>query len=296
MSHFSSVSSPSPLAVDETEDKKMKDLGEALNISELMKVLLQPLPLGKTRNNLLNDSVVEVENFWYINPEKTLSSLARSLYIIKDVLEQDGHILIVNSNPKMRPLIRESAYCCLNSNVWFYQDEWIPGLLTKPELYPTLFDATKCQPSQQLFRARGLPFVNPHCPNPPTMDKARPTLDVLDKHRLLARSRGLQRNPAALAMLRDVISAEDQSSRLPVPNSATGSLSKLALVICLDPTYNHEVLEEAYFKSLLTISLVNSHSDLSTVNYPVYASDTHVGFQHFFLQWILRVANISVKK
>nr|8A22_Bb Chain Bb, uS2m [Polytomella magna]8APN_Bb Chain Bb, uS2m [Polytomella magna]8APO_Bb Chain Bb, uS2m [Polytomella magna] len=236
--------------------------GASLNISELMKVLLQPLPLGKVRNSSLNDVVVEVENFWYINPEKTLASLARSLYIIKDVLEQDGHILIVNSNPKLKPLVRESAYCCLNSNVWFYHDEWIPGLLTKPELYPTLFN------------------------------KQRPLLDILDKHRLLAKVRG-PKGRESLDILKSVLNAEAESARLPVPNSATGALSKLALVICLDPTYNAEVLREAYFKSLLTISLVNSHSDLSSVTYPVYASDTHIGFQHFFLEWILRVSNLD---
>lgn len=58
----------------------------------------------------------------------------------------------------------------------------------------------------------------------------------------------------------------------PLP-SPQGSSSKLRLMVVLDLTHDMPAVDEAYSRSVMTISLVNAHSDLSRITYPVYAGE-----------------------
>ena len=43
----------------------------------------------------------------------------------------------------------------------------------------------------------------------------------------------------------------------------------------------------------MSVSLVNPHSDqLSRISYPVYAGEAHPAFNHFFLDWLVKAANL----
>jgi hypothetical protein len=50
-------------------------------------------------------------------PPSRPAALAAAPRPLPQVLKEDGHIYVVNSNPLMRPLMREAAACCTNSNV-----------------------------------------------------------------------------------------------------------------------------------------------------------------------------------
>ncbi len=41
------------------------------------------------------------------------------------------------------------------------------------------------------------------------------------------------------------------------------------------------------------VGLLNGHCDARRVAVPVYASESHAGFQHWLLHWLLRTINID---
>eukprot|EP00798_Chlamydomonas_sp_ICE-L_P011284 gene11284-18916_t len=327
----------------------------------MAEALLQPMPMGRDRNQSLHDQVIELQHACFLDPSQTLQSVMRALYVIKQVLKEDGYVYVVNSNPLLQPLLREAALCCSNANVWFLTEPWTPGCpsrapggnklaqmeaeaamaaaaskcrqgwtpgclsrapggnkLAQMEAEAAMAAAaSKCrqggtssrglspeaiafqnapnalfkahhQPTRQLLRGRGHYPVNVHCPEPDVLSKQKPSLGTLDKWRLLNQSRGDQ----AKEILREVVAAETDSARLPIPMSLQGKHSKLRLIIALDLTHDYEAIQEAFERHVMTVSVVNAHSDLSRITYPVYAGEFHVKFQHFFLDWIVKVANV----
>jgi ribosomal protein S2 len=50
-------------------------------------------------------------------------------------------------------------------------------------------------------------------------------------------------------------------------------VSKLRLIVVLDLTHDLEAVEEAYERNVMSMSLVNAHSDLSRITYPIYAGE-----------------------
>ena len=54
-------------------------------------------------------------------------------------------------------------------------------------------------------------------------------------------------------------------------DSSQGGMSKLRLMVVLDLTHDLPAVDEAYARNVMTVSLVNAHSDLSRITYPVYA-------------------------
>lgn len=73
--------------------------------------------------------------------------------------------------------------------------------------------------------------------------------------------------------------------------SLRGMQRNLRLLVFLDSTKNAVAIKEAYNRNIPTISLVNTTRDLSLVTYPVLARDFTPNFVHFFLDWIIKVAN-----
>lgn len=55
-----------------------------------------------------------------------------------------------------------------------------------------------------------------------------------------------------------------------------GEASKLRLLVTLDLTHDLTAVEQAFERSVMTVSLVNAHSDLSRITYPVYAGRSYV--------------------
>ncbi|GAX78031.1 hypothetical protein CEUSTIGMA_g5473.t1 [Chlamydomonas eustigma] len=283
--------------------------GDAL---ELVKNLLQPMPLGRHNNTSLFDHSVIVNNTMFLDPSKTLESTMRALYVIKEVLRNDGHIYILNSNPLLQPLLREAALCCINPNVWFMTEPWVSGALSPPatgrqaESTPSqpqkgkgkkeaaaarkppssLLFKQEHQPNRKLLAARGLDMANAHCMEPDVLDQPLPRLQPLDKWKLFAQKR------QSLDLLRSIEALEKQSVKLPLPMMLQGNLSKLRLIVVLDLTHDLEAVEEAHDRNVMSVSLVNAHSDLSRITYPVYAGENHLRFQHFFLDWIIKVVNM----
>eukprot|EP00195_Chlamydomonas_chlamydogama_P013118 CAMPEP_0202904166 /NCGR_PEP_ID=MMETSP1392-20130828/28186_1 /ASSEMBLY_ACC=CAM_ASM_000868 /TAXON_ID=225041 /ORGANISM="Chlamydomonas chlamydogama, Strain SAG 11-48b" /LENGTH=271 /DNA_ID=CAMNT_0049591675 /DNA_START=443 /DNA_END=1258 /DNA_ORIENTATION=+ len=266
-------------------------------MEDLMKALITPLPLGRVRNHSLEDLGVEINRTLIIDPSKTLQSVMRALYVIKQVLKDNGHIYIINSNPLSRPLVHEAALCCTNPNMWFLSSKYTPGTLAnhgqphaKGSGAPKLFSPHH-QPNQVLLAARGRAMVNPYCPVLDVMDQPKPALQPIDKWRLWSKRNSPQYRDA-YNTLRAVVHSETHTARLPLPRSLQGDYQKLRLIIALDLTHDQEAVQEAYERNVMTISLVNAHSDLSRITYPVYAGEFHLGFQHFFLDWIVKVANL----
>ena len=270
-------------------------------------MLLHPLPpAGKKgrANHQLNDITLQMGGLLYLDPAKGLESTIRALHVVKQVLRQDGHVMVHNANQRMAPLLREAAHCCLNPNVWFSSDEWVPGTLSDAELASRHLFLSKHQPNRRLLRERGTAMVNAHCKKTPVLTKPKPSLEPLDKQRILAmggrgadRSRSSSLGPfptrgAAKDFMRDLVAAETHSAQLPMPNSAAGVGAKLSLLLVMDLTHGAEAVAEASRHNVLTASLVNAHSDLSAVSYPIYASESHLAYQHFFLDWLLKVVNL----
>ncbi len=50
------------------------------------------------------------------------------------------------------------------------------------------------------------------------------------------------------------------------------------------------MIEEAHEAGIMTASVVNAHSSLEHITYPLYAAEAHPAYTHFFLSWLLRSA------
>ncbi|KAG2447629.1 hypothetical protein HYH02_007547 [Chlamydomonas schloesseri] len=301
-----------------------------LDMQALMRAIVHPLPLGRVRNGALlaqalgtGAPVVQLEGgpggrdaALFFDPAATLSSTMRALHVIRQVLEKDGHVVVVNSNPRMRPLLREAAHLCLNSNVWFWADDWVPGCLAETDARgghcPLLSD--KAQPNRQVMAEQGLVLRNPLVPdrgNPATaLAGPPPRLAAPDMERLLAgaknpngltnsvymRERVASRRGCRQA-LAALTAARTAEARLVLPGSQTGAgrgrFRQPALVVVLDLSYGGEAVREAAARNVPTVALLNGHSDAAAVTFPVYASESHLGYHHFFLEWLLRVVNID---
>uniref|UniRef100_A0A7R9VU55 Uncharacterized protein n=1 Tax=Chlamydomonas euryale TaxID=1486919 RepID=A0A7R9VU55_9CHLO len=125
------------------------------------------------------------------------------------------------------------------------------------------------------------------------MDRPAPRLHPLDKWRLFARSRRMGRGGGgARELLRGVLALEGAATQLPLSRTVQGDHAKLRLIVALDLTHDHTVVEEAHARGLLTASVVNLHSDLSAITYPIYAGEYQLRYQHFFLDWLIKVANV----
>jgi hypothetical protein len=110
---------------------------------------------------------------------------------VLQVLSRNGHVVVVNSNPAMAPLVREAARLNLNSHVWFWSEPWPAGALgggpaaataapggetsgdadveggTAARRVPRRADApcplmtSRAQPSRTMLLRRGLAMRNP---------------------------------------------------------------------------------------------------------------------------------------
>ncbi|GFR51526.1 hypothetical protein Agub_g13942 [Astrephomene gubernaculifera] len=296
---------------DAIEDADDPLLG--LDMESLMRVIVHPLPLGRVRNPALFSGaaapVVQLGNeSLFFDPTATLSSTMRALYVIRQVLRSDGHVLIVNPNPAMRPLMREAAHLCLNRNVWFWSRDWQSGILSdRKRGVSSVLIPDHCQPNRRLMAKRGLELRNPLCPPGYVAAQraaAAPTLGGADMQRLLQLARGgrskelVAKGKESKHVLASLMAARTAEARLlpdgspPTAGQRGGKTTQLALVVSLDLSYGGEAVREAYERNIPTVSLLNGHSDASCVTFPVYASESHAGYQHFFLEWLLRVVNM----
>lgn len=157
------------------------------------------------------------------------------------VLQDDGHVYLINSNPLLTPLLREAALCCVNPNLWFLTEPWAPGSLTDPTsasspsslaaagkglsrsssssaaaAAPLLF-RPEHQPNRQLLAARSLAMVNPHCLRSGVLDRPPPRLHALDKWKLFATRRRGGRSGVAMDLLRGAVALEGKASQLLLP-------------------------------------------------------------------------------
>ncbi|KAG1677814.1 hypothetical protein FOA52_008578 [Chlamydomonas sp. UWO 241] len=262
-----------------------------IDFEALAHALLQPLPLGRHTNDALNDQAVTLDNKTMIlDPAKCLESTMRALYVIKKVLSDDGHVYVLNSNPSLQPLLREAALCCVNPNMWFCGSAWGPGSLD-PGPQRQLF-LQEHQPNRKLLAVRGLKMVNPHCTQPSVANRPPPKLAPLDKWRLFEKRSSGRGGPSGKELLKGVLALEGAATQLPLPRVLTGDASKLRLIVVLDLTHDLPAVIEAHARGVMTASLVNAHSDLSLITYPVFAGEYQLRYQHFLLDWILKVANV----
>ncbi|GLC34102.1 hypothetical protein PLESTB_000837600 [Pleodorina starrii] len=289
------------------------DALRGLDMESLLRVLLHPVPLGRKFNPALFSGaaapVVQLgREALFFDPASTLSSTMRALHVIRSVLRSDGHVLIVNPNPAMRPLLREASYLCLNRNVWFWSRDWVPGALSDTSrAMSAVLDPHYCQPNRRLMAARGLALRNPLCP-PGSLEWNRlhpaPKLSEEDVRKLEAGRKALARQRRERERAREHRQALEglaaararEAKLLPAGVQPTvgrgGHADRLALVVALDLSFGGEAVREAAERKIPTVSLLNGHSDTAAVTYPVYASESHAGFQHFFLEWLLRVVNL----
>jgi ribosomal protein S2 len=67
----------------------------------------------------------------------------------------------------------------------------------------------------------------------------------------------------------------------------------LRLLVVLDTTANEIALREAAQRGVPTVALASGQADLRTVTYPVFARDYSPAFVHFFLDALVKVANVA---
>eukprot|EP00775_Hariotina_reticulata_P001546 gene1546-1885_t len=132
-------------------------------------------------------------------------------------------------------------------------------------------------------------MVNPLCPEPPLTKGSLPRLTWQDKWLLYRRSR----SPGFRQLLEDLLDVEDGLYRFKPAGSLRGVPRDLSLMVFLDSTKNAVAIKEAFHRNIPTIALVNTVNDMSQVTYPVLARDFSPDFVHFFLDWIVKVANVA---
>jgi len=135
---------------------------------------------------------------------------------------------------------------------------------------------------------RGVRMVNPHCPMPSPTDAPLPRLSWEDKHALYARAG----EPGMREQLSALLKAEDEMHQMRAPGMLRACFKRLRLLVVLDATHNALALREAAHRSIPTISLVAHNCDLAHVTYPVLGREFHPKFTHFFLDWLVKVANV----
>jgi len=276
--NISSIATQHPPSTSDSVLKQQQEL--------LGRVLIQPLPVGSVLNSSLHDAVVELEGNYYMDPAKTLESTMRVLHVVKQVLSNNGYVGIVNCNPAFRPLMQEAALHCASANVFWHWGHWEKGLLSQGKLT----NSSK-QPFRSLLKSRGMAMVNVHSPKADPLSKPQPALAALHKWRMLSR-RNWDHEKKPRTLLREIMAAETQAARLPLEGSLTGKPGRLQLLVNLDLSFGEEAIQEAFTHGLLTASVVNAHTPLDRVTYPIYAGEGHPSYQHFFLDWLLKAVNL----
>lgn len=76
------------------------------------------------------------------------------------------------------------------------------------------------------------------------------------------------------------------------PRTLPGRGRDLRLLVVLDTTRNAIALQEAAQRGIPTVALASGQVDMSSVTYPVLARDFSPDFVHFFLDLLVRVANV----
>ncbi|KAI8463912.1 MAG: ribosomal protein S2, flavodoxin-like domain-containing protein [Monoraphidium minutum] len=259
--------------------------GEDARLERLMRVLLHPISRTRRWTGQLSPHLVHVNGQLFVEPHAVLSSMLRALHVIRGVLEEDGHVYIVETSPLLRPLLREAARSCVNPNMWFMENSWPRGLITNAASHRRLFLPSH-QPNRRLFLEKGLRMVNPHCPEP---RRAPPRLEWRDKWALYTRSD----RPGFRGLLQDVLDAEHAQHTLKPPRTLSGRGRSLGLLVVLDTTRNAVALQEAAQRGVPTVALASGQVDMSSVTYPVLARDFSPAFVHFFLDNIVKLANVK---
>ena len=284
---------------------------------DLFQAIMHPLPLARSdevAGTAILNQAVKCGQALYFEPAKTLESTMRALYVIRQVLRDDGHVYIVNSNPSLKPLMQEAAHCSINSNLWFLSEPWEPRALTGSATANRLFKPEH-QPNAKFLSSRGIKMTNPlrDASSSSALSSSPPSLQTLDQWKLY--SRGLLREGGrgqslvagisgkrAMGLLKKIVALESQSASIPLPKMLQGDVaSKLRLVVSLDPSHDDQALQEAHERGIMTASLYSaqsSHKDevMSQVTYPIYAGENTPAYQHFFLTWLLKVSNVSIVK
>lgn len=269
---------------------------ESAEVEELSLALLHVVSKSQKFAGCIAHHLINSNGHLFVDPDVALKSMMRALHVVKDVLQQDGHVYVVNSNPMLKPIVSEAANCCLNANVWFYNSRWVPGTLTNAKTTDRLFKQQH-QPNRKLVKAKGLRMTNVHCAEEPIQAQVA-GFSFEDHWELYARSNRRRfevtqdDQRSNLELLKDIIAQSRGNFKFKVPGSKTGRLAKLQLLVILDPTFAHKALVEAHQSNIVTISPVNHYTDLSTVTYPVYARDNNPRFAHFFMEWLMRVVNL----
>lgn len=100
-----------------------------------------------------------------------------------------------------------------------------------------------------------------------------------------------------LAQLYSLTSPSPQSQNnqrsLKPPRTLPGAARALSLLVALDATRNAIALSEAAARGIPTIALASGQVDAAAVTYPVVARDFSPAFVHFFLDLLVRVANVA---
>jgi len=107
-------------------------------------------------------------------------------------------------------------------------------------------------------------------------------------------SAAAQPHPLLIALTQTTMRAHStqHTHSLKPPRTLPGRGRDLRLLIVLDTTRNAIALQEAAQRSIPTIALASGQVDMSNVTYPVFARDYSPEFVHFFLDMLVRVANV----
>lgn len=200
------------------------------------------------------------------NSKKTVQGLLCAFLCLIQVLERNGHIVIVNTNPDLSSLVCSFALQTkkFKNNFSYCNTKWVGGTLTN-------WAQISC--SIQTFVSFSKKFER--------------LIDYYTIH--FPRYQKLKKSFQGFVPYSQTIYSSttfSKKKRLPKPN----------LIILLNPTENEALLHEALNLGIPVIGLIGSTSKCPLLRYPIPVNNTSPFFIHAFFSCIERILESYKKK
>lgn len=265
------------------------------------------------------------KNIALISQDLSLKLIVKTLFLVFSILKQNGHILVVNTNPDFVNLISNFALKTnkIGAKISYCNSKWVGGTLTNWN------QISKSIVSFYIFSKRFGEFIkqnNIHFPKYKKLKKCFEGYTSLFTHAfqyprayyLRSKQGRSKQSVGKFNFVEQVVEHEKKLKNTAVRtstyyvssksqkacDSVTSSnftilnhtLKKPNLLFVLNPNDNHIVLNEARLLKIPVIALTDTNTDISLVTYPIPVNDQSAFFIHFYLSWILRLIKMVQKK
>jgi small subunit ribosomal protein S2 len=218
------------------------------------------------------------KNLSIIDINFTIKNIIKTLYIILSILNRNGHILIVNTNPEISNLVHHFAMKTNNFGKYFSfcNCKWVGGTLTNWDQISNSI-ATFISFSERFgtFIKRN----NIHFPRYRKLKKSfqgfgfshQDSFSKVGFHGVKQDSYFQSKTLASLENKRKL------------------NLKKPDILLIINPNENRNVLYEAKKLNIPVIALTDTNSDLSFITYPIPVNNNSPFFVQYYFSWIIRL-------